>query len=142
MLEGKERRCTALSLVLYGDFIPITPYSTTSIQQDCWMIDDEALRDGVQEVSQKGLFLRTAPIPEGTLVDIGQGSRGGAPTVGGDARKVPEEGEGERRSLFLAPIPLPTVPPKQPTDARAKGVVEEGAVFMRSDSPSEEWVVA
>ena len=97
-MDDTETLSTALSMLLYGEYIPFT---TQPEDNDYWMLDETLFMEETQAV-----FIRS---DSKVLIDLEEG----------------DEGTGEiRDGLFLAPVP-PT-PPPMPQKEQSKEEVITG----------------
>lgn len=133
-MTDEEKLCTALSLLLYGDSVLMSKsVEETSAEDgdeekklDQWLIDDGALNHG--------LFLRS-DAEGGDLLDL---------TSSMEVEQQQMKGHEDRETLFLAPMPpqAPPPPSSQRKEEKRPDSPMPSAVFLRSDCPSDEWIIA
>lgn len=122
--------------MLFGEYLPITGQQ---LNND-WLIDDHILDES------QGIFLRSE-IAEGRLVDlddeeINKELRERIDTLELEDTFVEMMDDGQRQTVFLAPVPPPTpiISGEQEGSREESSTLEGEALFIRSDY--DDWVLA
>ena len=133
----EDSLCTALSLLLYGEYIPMNGQLIDD-QKDYWSIDDEVIEEGLFIGEEKN-----QETPQTDTFDGGQQPEtedGDGSTWTSDGR---EEAYEQTQTVFMASV-SPEAPPLPHLD-REKGTLSTSpipqGVFIRSDL-SDEWIIA